>query len=233
MRILGSSLILVIAACGSSSNGKTPDAPNVPAMITITGTATSRGLGGSTPVVGATVAAYQSSNETTPVTMTTTDASGNYTLTITTNGQPLDGFVKATMTNFTDTYLYPPAPLTADYSGASINMLTSTTFGLLYTLAQVSQTPGQGTIALEIESAPATYVAGATISTTPAGTYRYNGTNGTPDKTQTMTMADGIAYVMDVPAGQVMLTAAKSGATFKSHSVNAHADAFTTTIVTE
>jgi hypothetical protein len=39
--------------------------------------------------------------------------------------------------------------------------------------------------------------------------------------------------MFDVPSGDVTVTATKTGATFKSHSLKARADQFTTTIITE
>jgi len=202
-------------------------------MITISGTASSRGIGSTTPVPGLTVAAYKSSDMSTVIVMTTTDANGNYSLVVPTNGAPLDGYLKATGSGYVDTYLYPPAPLTADFSDASVNMLTSSTYSLVFTLSQVTQTPGTGLIALEVMDSTMTTVAGATVSTNPAGTYRYNGSSGTPDKTSTSTQSDGIAYVLNVPAGSVTVSAAMSGATFKSHAVASVAGAFTTTIISE
>jgi hypothetical protein len=75
-------------------------------------------------------------------------------------------------------------------------------------------------------------VGGVTISSTPAGTVRYNGSNGLPSSTATMTMADGLGYVFNVAPGQVTLSATGGGMTFKSHAVNARADQVTTTLIT-
>lgn len=201
-------------------------------MINVTGTASSVGINGRMPEAGVLVAAYANSDENTVVAMTTTDAQGNYTLTITTNGQPLDGFLKATKTNFKETYLYPPDPLSADFAGASINMVTSGSYGLIYSLTQVSQMNGMATIAM-IVSDGTNGVAGATVSSTPAGTYRYNGTNGLPANMNNAmaTQMDGIGYILNVPPGQVTVSGMKSGSTFRSHAVKARADQLTTTLV--
>src|SRR5262245_30862583 len=62
------------------------DAPATQNSIsTVSGQATERNTGGATPLAGVTVAAYRNSNENTPIAMTTTDAQGNYSLTIQTN----------------------------------------------------------------------------------------------------------------------------------------------------
>ena len=250
-----------LAACGSSGGSKNPDAPGgttdgpggtvdapgmlvdapgmmadappAPAMITISGTATARSTGGATPVSGATIAAYKTSNETTPVATTTTDAQGNFSLTISTGGIALDGYLKATANTYVDTYLYPPAPLTADFSMAAVNMLTSNTYSFLQLLCGANQTAQQGTIAAEVVDATGTVVQGATVSSNPAaGTYCYDGANGLPDKMATGTGADGVGFMFSV-SGNEAVTAAKTGATFKTHTVTARAGAFTTTIITE
>src|SRR6476661_10306894 len=107
-------VLVLICACGSDKKSNNPDgngsdvdakvfmdAPvQVPAMITISGVATARSLQGTAPEAGVTVGAYKSSDEATPVATAMTDAMGKYTLTITTNGMALDGFVKASKTKF-------------------------------------------------------------------------------------------------------------------------------------
>jgi hypothetical protein len=239
-------LVFVLAACGGKgSNNKQPDGPPpqmdappmVPAMITISGTASAPGLGAPTPVQGAVVAAYKTGTTTSPIAMATTDANGNYSITITTNGMVVDGYLKATKATYVDTYLYPPRPLAMDFSKGSINMLTSGmngTFQLLSTLAQGNQMPGNGLIALEVFDATNTAVMGATVSSTPAANpYRYDGTSGRPDATVTSTGADGVAYMFNLPAtGTVMVSATKTGTAFHSHSLPAVADSLTTTLIT-
>src|SRR5262245_46180500 len=123
MRFISVALVGALFGCGGNS---TPDAPNVPAMITVTGTATKRELTTMSPAAGATIGAYRNGNDT-PVTTAMTDAMGNYTLTITTNGMPLDGYLKSTLAGFLDTYLYPPKPITMDFSGASMNIVNQQT----------------------------------------------------------------------------------------------------------
>jgi hypothetical protein len=223
------------AACGGGGGGGGSggaDASNVPATITISGTASERGITGTSPVAGVTVGAYQNADTNTAVATTTTDASGNYTLAINTNGQPLDGFVLATMTGYVDTYLYPPAPLTADFSKAAINLVTPSSYGLIFTLTQVSQMSGTGLVALEVMDSTMATIGGATVTSTPSATIKYDGTNGLPDKAAAATYTDGVAYVLDVTAGQVTVAATMAGTTFKSHAVEARADKLTTTIIT-
>jgi hypothetical protein len=232
--VLVASLVFALVACGDDggTNGMIDAPANVPMMITVTGTASSVGIGGRSPEADVTVAAYANSDENTVVAMTTTNAQGNYTLTITTDGQALDGYLKATKANFKETYLYPPDPLSADFAGASINMVTSGTYGALYSFSQVSQIAGMATIAM-IVSDGTNPVMGATVSSSPAGTYRYNGSNGLPaNMANAMTTnTDGIGYILNVAPGQVTVSGSKSGSTFRSHAVKARPDQLTTTLV--
>lgn len=173
-------------------------------MITVTGTAKEVSATGSDPLAGVTVAAYRNGNDTDVVAMATTDASGNYTLTITTNGQALDGYVKATIASYMDTYLYPPFALTDNFDGASLNMLKPATFSLLSgTLCRATQDSAKGTVAVIVadgSTASAAGVAGATVASSPAASqYCYNDmSNHLPSQNATATADDGIGYMFNV-----------------------------------
>src|SRR5882672_11135911 len=135
-------LVLLVACGGSSGGNGNPDSntghdgngnvdakifmdapPFVPPTITVTGNASRPQLGPSIPQQNVVIGAYKSSDEVTPIATATTDAMGNFTMTITTGGLPVDGFLKATKATFLDTYLYPPAPLIADFAMARVLML--------------------------------------------------------------------------------------------------------------
>jgi hypothetical protein len=236
-------LLVSVVACGSSGGGNNPDSnnqvdakvfhdapPNVPAMITISGTAAEPSTtgGADTPLAGVVVEAHKASDDSL-VTMATTDAQGKYSLTITTNGVPVDGYLKATLAQYGDTYLFPPAPLIADFTMGSVNMLKPGTVGLLYTVAGVGQMSGKGTVALEVLDATGTPVDGATITTNPAGTYRYG---NPPLQQNTATVnGNGIAADLNAAPGSIDVSATKAGTTFHTHTVKVFANSFTTTIV--
>lgn len=234
--LLGS--LLVFAACGGgggSDDGTMADAPPAASMITISGVASARNVSGSAPEAGVLVEAYAKSNESTPLAMATTDAAGVFTLTVSTNGVALDGFLKATKSGFVASYLYPPAAISADLAMVPMNMLSTSLYGTLYTVAQTSQMSGKGVVGVlvvsgaELTSPP---VMGATVETSPASpTYRYN-TNGLPTPAATTTAADGIGFGFNATPGAMTVTATKSGSTFKTTSIKAYADALTQTIVT-
>ncbi|MBA3818937.1 MAG: hypothetical protein H0X17_08600 [Deltaproteobacteria bacterium] len=240
-------LLLGCFACGGDDGGNTGgadastdssgtidasvDGPIAPAMITLSGTATSRTVQGAQPVADAVIAAYRNADEATPVAMTTTTASGAFTLMVPTGGVALDGFLKATKAGFVATYLYAPAPIAADTAMLPIIMLTTGTYGTVYVLAGVGEQANKGTIAVVVTDAANMPVAGATVSSTPAATYKYNGANGLPSGSATATAADGVAYMMNAPLGPVTVTAAKAGSTFAAHAVKAFDGALTTTLI--
>ena len=225
-------LLAFVAACGGDGGGGGADASNVPATITVSGMATKRENTSSSAAAGVMVSAFQTADPNTAVANATTDASGNYSMMITTNGKALDGYLKATLATFLDTYLYAPKPLDADFSSASINMINSGTLGLLSgTLCGNAQDAAKGVIAVLVVDASNNPIAGASVSSTPAAAkYCYN-SGGFPSRNATMTDTDGIAYMLNVAPGQVTVSATKTGTTFASHAVNARAGTFTTTVI--
>ena len=226
-------ITIALGACGSSNKSGNADAPVVPATIMISGTAAEVGISGLTPVAGVVVEAYSNSSDTTVVATATTDAAGTYSLTITTNGVVLDGYLKATKSSYMTTYLSPPAPLAATFAGGSVRMISPLVFNFLSGAAQASQTSGMGFVAMIVDDSATMPVSGASVSSEPqAESYRYNDSSGRPTGAgTTVTAADGIGYMFNVPPGEVTVSAMKSGSTFKSHPVNVRADVITTTLV--
>lgn len=233
------SMFVFVCACGDDGGGSgggtdagnTADAPPAPAMITISGMATKRAGLTETPAEGATVEAFMNSDPNTPVATTTVDAAGMYTLTVATGGVAVDGFIKATLADFLDLYLYPPKPLSADFDGASLNIVNQNTVDLLHGICKPNQDLAKGTIAVIVADAAEAPLAGATVTASPeAANDCYNGTNGLPEEVATETVADGIAYLINVP-GEVTVSASVGGTTFGAHKVNARAGAFTTTVI--
>lgn len=233
-----------LVACGGSTPGgddvppgdDTPpgDGPVVPQTITITGTAVEVESGGSTPLANVLVEAFRNSADTTVVTSAMSDAQGNYTLTVDTGGDPLDGFLKATAQGLIDTYLYPPFALSEDFDGASINMITTGTRNLLTSIITCndSQSSSNGMIAMLVYDASDMPVMGAVISSSPAASSDcYNGPNGgLPNDNNMSTAEDGIGYLFNV-TGAATVSATATGLTFPSHMVTARPNVLTTTLI--
>lgn len=227
--------LCVLAACDGSDDGGGPgvDASTVPAMITITGQAAEVSASGLDAMVNLPIAAYDRDDEVTPIAMTTSDALGNYTLTIPTSGKPFDGYIKARPQgqDYVETYLYLPGTLSASYDGAPVRVATSFTLGLLDDFCSSSQLAGNGTLVALATDAAHTPVAGATFSTTPAANkYCYNDQQGQPDAVQLRTNTDGVGYMFNV-TGPTTLSAMKTGTTFQSRSVTVRPDVVTLVMV--
>jgi hypothetical protein len=220
-------------------DASTIDSPRATPTLIISGRATEQTFSGAIAVDGALIEAYRAGDETTPIAMTTTNAGGNYTLTIETGTVAIDGYLKATKAGLLDTYLYPPEPVYQDFDMASIVMATQANFDSMSTVAQGGQIPENGFIGLVVTNGSSP-VQGATISSEPTAgapgptVYRYNGTVGTtlfPSATPTSTNTDGVAYVFNAPPGQVTVSAMKTGMTFKSHAVKVRPGVITTTLI--
>ena len=222
---------LVACGGGDGDDAPTPDAPPAAQMITLSGTAQAVSAGGTDPAPGVLIEAFRNSDEGTVVVSATTDAQGNYTLTVETGGVALDGFLKATKAGLLDTYLYPDKPLGEDFDGASINMVSKQTLDALSgLLCNANQEDTKGVIAALVFDAAQVEVAGATITSSPApSNVCYNGNNGLPSGSATATSADGVGYMFNV-TGKATVSTTVPGATYPSHEVTARAGALTTTL---
>jgi hypothetical protein len=242
-------VMFCIAACGGSGGGMNtgdddgpmPDAkvfmdapPNVPPQLVISGTTTERGLSGTTAVAGVTVAVYKNGNESSSLVSAMSDAQGNFTMMVPTGGMPIDGYLLATKSGYVDLYMYPTGAFIANSESNDINMITPGNKDFLNSLAGGNQMAGKGLIGLAVVDGQGNPVEGATVSSTPAaGAYRYTDSGGLPSSSAMKTSADGVAFMFNVPNGQITVSASKSGMTFKSHVVTARADKMTTTGISE
>jgi hypothetical protein len=235
------SFVLVVAACGGSSKSNNPDGgpdarvfndapPNVPAMITIGGTAKDNGQSSSTPLAGVAITLKNRADDS-MIGSATSDAQGKYSMSVTTGGHVVDAYILATKSGYADAAAFPAAPWAADNAMADSNLITSGNFNLL--TLYTGQQSGNGIIVAEILDSSSMPVEGATVASTPAsGKYLYSDSSGTP-ASRPSTNTDGTSFLVNVPPGSVSISATKSGSSFKSHSVTALANTFTSTVVTE
>jgi hypothetical protein len=223
---------LVLAACGDDGSTTTVDASMIPPTITIGGKVEDYGASGSTPLGGVSIAAYRVTDDATVVASAMSDANGDYALTFDTNGQPLDGYLKATVANHMDTYVYPPGPVEQDTLNARVVMVTPGVFTLVSdTLCGGNQQASNGAIAAIVGDVDQNPLSGATVACSPAAMkYCYN-SGGFPNRTATATDTDGISYLLNVPVGRVTVSAMKPGFAFPSHPVTARAGVLTTTLI--
>ncbi len=233
--------VVLLAACGGSSSHTKPDAgpdarvfddapPNVPAMITIAGTAYDNGQSSSTPLAGVAISLNNRADDS-KLASTTSDASGKYSMSVTTGGHVVDAYILATKTGYADAAVFPAGPFAADDAKADSNLITTSNFNLLslYTGQQASN----GIVVAELLDASSMPVAGATVTSSPAaGSVLYSNSSGMP-ASEPSTNTDGTSFLVNLAPGPVSISASKTGSTFKSHTVTAKANTFTSTVITE
>ena len=214
-------LVTVVAACSKSSTAPNPGPyacesqafpTTAPATITVSGTVAEFGSSG---VAGARVDAFKSGTAGS-IDSATTDAQGDFSLTVTTGGVPLDGYLKASKTGYVDTYAYPSAPLPANAT-ITLTVVTPSEFNLLAASKSVTPTAGDGAIAIRPVDCTGAVVNGATVSTSPASTPYSDGS--------------GDFFEFNLTPGSVTVSGTYQSHTFHSHPVVAFADAVTITII--
>ena len=212
------------AVDAASADGAASDAPSNSGTLTLSGTAKEISSAGQTAIAGVMLTAYNAADDSVLGTAMSA-ADGTFSITVTSNGAGIDGYLKATtpgigMNAYKDSYLYPPATLTASYTGVPVYVLKVTTYNLVNAvLLGNNQSAQNGWIALLIEDAVAAPVAGAVVTSTPGGQVNYNASN-LPSSTAKSTANDGIAYDTNIAPGKVLVKATKTGATFTAHSIN-------------
>jgi len=222
-----------LAACSSDSSGPAAGfeclgqalPTTAPPLVNVTGRITAHVLS-PTALRGAYVFAFRTA-DTTTLAADTSDTSGAYSLAITTGGTPVNGYVRVTDSTHLSTYAYPAVPLATDAID-NVLMVTNSEFSLLASSAGVTPVAGDGFVGVVVKNCAGTPIAGATVTSSPAGTVRYNA-GGVPSSSATSTAADGVAYIANVAAGNVTMQATASGHTLRQHVVNARADAITLT----
>jgi hypothetical protein len=256
--VVSVALISVIAACSGGSSGAsgsptptaTPSGTATPTgtatpgpytclgvalpttatdPVSIAGIASAAGLSGTTPVSGAAINVYRTGNATS-LGNATTIASGAFTISVATGGTPLDGYLKGTAATYLDTYLYTDAPIAKNLAAAPVFFLTQSTFNLLAGAAGVTQTAGKGWIGVEVLDCTGTPVAGATVTSNPAGTVKYLAGTA-PSSSATMTDVSGQAFIFNAGPGTVTISATAAGHTLRSHDVNVIANVITTAAI--
>jgi len=231
--LVGLGLTLLVTACGGDSSG--PDAgfeclgaalpTTAPNTITLEGQTLANALA-PTALSGAEVLALRTDTDT--LAADTSNTPGFYSLSIATGGAPVNGFLRITRNGYLPTYAYPPRPLAANDT-TNVLVITSLEFGILGTATGESQTTGNGFIGVVVANCSGTPLGGATVTTNPpGGAVKYN-FGGGPSSTATATSADGVAYVFNVPAGNVTVMATANGHTLRQHAVNARANVITLT----
>jgi hypothetical protein len=227
-------IAIALVACSSNSSGPTagfeclgqPLPTTAPATVSVSGRIT-QNFTSPTALRGAYVVAFRT-GDTTKLATDSSKTNGLYSVSITTGGTPVDGYIRVTdSTRHLPTYAYPPVPLAASET-TDVFMPTASEFSFLAAAAGITPVNGDGFIGVLVKDCSGAAIVGATVASTPAGTVRYNA-GGVPSSSATATDSTGVAYIANVSAGNVTVQATASGHTLRQHVVNARANAITLT----
>jgi len=235
---------LAVTACGGSSSSSSgaidaagDGAGSAPVMLTLSGIAREISATGQTVLAGVMLTAYNAADDSVLGTATSA-ADGTFSISVNATGAGINGYLKAATPGtgpnaYKDTYLYPPATLTANYTGVPVYVLKVNTYNLVNSsfLLDNNQSAQNGWIALLIEDTTGAAVAGATVTSTPMGQVNYNASN-LPSATATATATDGIAYDTNITPGAVTVKAARTGTSFAMHTIKVRPDVVTLTLIT-
>jgi hypothetical protein len=208
------SLFATITLVACSSQNQRIDGHSgqqVPATITVSGTATARSSATPIPVVGVTVNAYLAG---TVVASATTDAVGAYAMTIDTHGTEVDVSLRTSAGSYVDTYRYFESPLAGDQPAVALDMFTPSAYALAYSSMGVTHQTGTALLELEAADVNGAPLASAVLGDT-SGTVKYT-TNGHLNATATSTSSDGIGFVLNAAAGSNLISATAMMAVFNN-----------------
>ena len=196
-----------------------PPATTATDPITIAGTTSVLTQNGLTATDAVSVAFFKTGTVTALATVTSAGgglfASGN----ITTNGTPIDAYIRASIAQARTTYLYPPNPAKQSLANVPVPIVTDTTFGLVKAFANATQDDANdGALLLILSDCAQTPINGATVSVKQG-----SADVGTQFDLATLSpMAAGTVFVFGVPDGATTVTAKYGTMTFPVRTVVAH-----------
>jgi len=203
-------------SCFGSAGGS-----SAPATITIAGKTLEVTQSGSAALPSVAVDAYKT-GVAAPLASTmsgsaSSNAPGAFTLTVPTATAPLSGYVKAALSTYRTTYLFPPNPLIADLAMIPVIMVSDTNFDLLTSvvLMTTQDDTANGVVLVGAVDCQNNPINGATITVQQGGS-----DVGMPQDLSQFGFP-GLA-VLNVPDGDTEVGASYGGMTFPPHTVVAH-----------
>ena len=155
-------------------------------------------------------------------------ADGTWTLgPITTNTNPVDGYMTVTKADYKTINIYPPQTLIANQAMVPAITFTNSTFDLVTMF--VTQSPANGTLAVFVTDCAGTAIEGATVSVKQNGTDVENITDF--DAGNFDPAGAGVHLIFDVPPGDTEVGATLGSQTLRAHVVKTIADEMTETVV--
>jgi hypothetical protein len=157
---------------------------------------------------------------------TTTDANGQYSISITTGGVPVDGHVNVMATNYVETTNYQAAPFAAD-TDVSFALITAADEGTLGNNAGVNFNPADAEVVVFVTDCDHRPQVGAMVPNPQAGaTERYLMGNTYP-ATATSTDSSGQVLFVNIAPGSVTFQGTLSDSTAElARTINANAGQF-------
>lgn len=207
---------------GASPDGASPDGPpafvspcpvnsTAPDPVTVSGQVL--GILSNQPV--ADVVFEVSTAEAAPAIATaSSDVDGNFTFELRTDGVPVRPFIKSSkqglLTDYhqTDVLFDRDTPNLLSFAGSQADLDTA------YSAARLTEDPARGTVFLSVPDCAGNFLAGVTVTTSPASRAIYAGSARSPDGSLAATSTSGIVYLLNVPTGSVTITATAAGRTF-------------------
>lgn len=150
------------------------------------------------------------------------DESGDFAITLTTGGEPLDVFLRTEHPAFVTTHRFLPYPAAADAADLIVPIIDPGLYGSLPNSADVEQDPGNGVMLVVPFDCDGNRLEGATV-TASEGQLFYAADTRLPDPTLTFTGAEAITWVFNVPPGTVDVAAAVGADSLRSQTVEVFA----------
>ncbi len=216
------------AVADLACNGVAPPT-TAPDPITLGGTVFAITSSGTMPVDAETVTSFKTGDATATGT-TVSGTGGTFSLSLATAGAPLTGYLHIGHDGtYLDSYVFDSRPSYENFSGGQLPMVTQQTLDALVSTAGVTQSAANGTLSIFATDCDRNALAGVVITTTSSATVLYNNAFGFPDASGTMTNASGLAYLFDVPPGDVTISGMFGTKLMRSHTVTsfAHGTTFT------
>jgi hypothetical protein len=208
-----------------------PFPTTAPATITVGGHTNEINTQGQVPLGEVAVTANQQTGDT-EIDSMTSDAAGIYSLSATTGGTPVNGYLHGVKANFKETYVYPPAPLANDQPNIPVLMVSNLVYSVLPALAQADQDADHGFLGVLVVDCFGAPVSGAQVTSNGGGTVRYVMGTSVGNAEVTQTDSSGIALIFNVNVGDtVEVDATAGGNDLAAHTVKVRADVVTTTVV--
>jgi hypothetical protein len=188
--------------------------------VTVAGTTDTVSQAGLAAIGGVTVDFFKTGTATSLGTVVSDAVAGTFTSgNLATGAVPLDAYVRATLATYRTTYLYPPNKVVANLANVPVPMISTSTFALLQSLAQVTQDDNNnGALFVAVTDCALMPIDGATLSVKQGATEV-----GTQfDLGAVAAQAAGSFVVLNVPDGATDISATYNNMTFPAHTVMAH-----------